>query len=217
MSAGEGILWATILILFALGVRHISKTRKWKHVGIGAGVLIAVIALISSGMYVYYRYQDRPVAQNVLFGVGLGMLPVDVKLSLGEPVSEESFVDAEGDDTLIYTFQEYTWEGVDKFVRFKKQGGEWKAYLICDFDPDGELYGLYSFTSENEVLEKFGQPTNQSVSADGLKKMVTFGPLNIAAEFEKKQVTTVCVTDSEGVSFVEEFESQVDTNIGSDS
>ncbi|KKT62676.1 MAG: hypothetical protein UW55_C0010G0025 [Candidatus Giovannonibacteria bacterium GW2011_GWA2_44_26] len=206
MSAGEGILWATILVLFAVGVRHISKTRKWKHVGIGAGVLVAGVALISAGIYFYYRYQNRPVAQSGLFGVELGRLPVDVKLALGEPKSEESFVDAEGNDTLFYTYQEYSWDGVDKFVRFKKQGDEWKTYLICDLDPDGELYGLYTFTDETEVLKKFGQPSHESISADGLKKMSTFDSLNIAVEFEKKEVSTVCVTDSDGISFVEEFE-----------
>jgi len=133
-------------------------------------------------------------------------LPVDVKLALGEPKSEESFVDAEGNDTLFYTYQEYSWDGVDKFVRFKKQGDEWKTYLICDLDPDGELYGLYTFTDETEVLKKFGQPSHESISADGLKKMSTFDSLNIAVEFEKKEVSTVCVTDSDGISFVEEFE-----------
>jgi hypothetical protein len=206
MSTGAGIFWATILILVVIGLRYITKSRRWRLVGAIVGGLIALGLAIGMGIYFYYQYENRPTAQKGLFGIELNMSPVEVKLVLGEPLSEDNRKNSHDEEVLSYLYRTYEWSTIDRYVRFKNEFGAWDVYMICDLDPGGELFNMYTFTPEEEVLEKLGQPTNESISDDGLRKFLTFASFHVAVEFEKKVVTSVCVTNDADVSYINEYD-----------
>lgn len=181
-----------------------SKAHKWKRVVAILGSLIGVGLLIGLGTYLYISYKNHPVPQSELFGVALEMEPVDVLLALGEPTRKDTINNDQGEDTIVYGYQTLSWGGIDKVVRFKNDNDTLRVSAICDLSPGGELYGLYSFSNEDEVIKKFGKPSSESISSDGLRKFLTFGPLNVAVEIEKRLVTTVCVTNRD-TSYINEY------------
>lgn len=211
MSTGEGIIWATIILLISTGFFFVTKKKKWRIVGKILGILILLVVLINVGIFAYYRYQESPRPQNSIYEIELGMLPVEVKLILGEPAYEGNRDNSETkQEDLYFLYKAYSWSDsndIGKYIRFTKQDGEYRAYLICDDRANEQLFGFDSYTTEDEVIKKLGTPTNESIRADGLSKILTFGDLNVSFTFEKNKVTSFCVTDDNEVTFVEEYES----------
>ena len=125
MSTGEGILWATIILIVSAGLFFVTKKSKWRLIGKIFSVLVLLGLLVWSGVFLYLKFQERPRIQNSLFDIELGMLPVDVKLILGKPILEKERDNLETNEKeLLFLYTEYPWDKIndaDKYIRFTKQ------------------------------------------------------------------------------------------------
>lgn len=213
MITGEGIFYATVLILLVACFKHLSKTKRLKLIGKFMGGFVILCFIVGFSIYSYNLYQNRLVQQNSLFGVSLKMKLIDVRLVLGEPEKKLENKNSKNEDILIYFYKTYSWGEIDKYIKFKKQESYWYVYAICDLNPNGKIYDLFTFTEESEVVKKLGEPTSHSVNQDGLRKFLTFKYLNIAIEIEKNNITTLCLTDDDNVQYINEYSADKKPNI----
>lgn len=208
MTTGEGIFWATIVGLVVAGIYFATKKKKWRVVGIIIGILVLIGVAISGGVYLYGVYQTRATPQTKLFNIALGASPVEVRLALGEPQYQFVATSSNSVETLSYLYREYSWsDDIDKFIRFKKSEGEYKMSFICDYALSEGLFDFYSWVSKEEVIKKLGNPTSESIKADGLRKMLYFKKFNISVEIEKGKINTYCVTN-EPITYVAEYKGE---------
>lgn len=170
MSLGTAIFLSTVLILLALAARQISRKKRW---GLVLRVLLAVaicFLLLAVGMWSWWQYQERPFVVGELSAVRLGMKPVDVKLSKGAPANEDSAVpevDDDGTASLVWGFRE-TYGDRLLIVHFSGPDPEsLSVSIVCEKNGYARLFGLGCYSTEQDVLDKLGQPTTTSISRDG--------------------------------------------------
>lgn len=87
MELGTGIFLSS-LFLGVVALFTVTKDRwNWKKVSLYVfGVPIAVILIGGGSYYVYYQYEQRPIAQTEYLGLKLGMSKEDVLTIKGLPL-----------------------------------------------------------------------------------------------------------------------------------
>src|SRR5680860_1493523 len=114
MTLGTSLIWITVLVLVALGVRFISKKKKWRLVGKITSILIAVGVVISLGVWGWNVYKDRPQPLSKLGSVSLGMTPIEVSLALGKPNNTDADDNSDGYRRYLYI----SYGTLEYFIRF---------------------------------------------------------------------------------------------------
>ena len=204
MTLGEAIFWSTVLILFSLGIWQITKQRRWKSVGKVVLGLVLLNVVIGASYWGWIRYQERPIVMSELAGVRLGMTPVEVTLKLGMPEKKEEQSTGTGREMYF----DYT---DTNFVRFDTEGSEMRACMIGSSDMRATIAGLGTYSSEDEVISKFGQPTKTSINKDGVRKILSYSQWNAAFEIEKGRVVRMIISSSGAASYKEEYGAANDT------
>jgi len=107
----------------------------------------------------------------------------------------------------------------DEYLMIKFFGDEQNALrtsFICKRGGYSKIFGLGKYTSEETVIKKLGTPSHESISSDGLRKMISYEQWKVAFEIEKDNVISWCVTDSGRITYVNEYgeESAMDTPNG---
>tara|TARA_R110000772_G_scaffold223546_1_gene334084 strand:- start:4627 stop:5265 length:639 start_codon:yes stop_codon:yes gene_type:complete len=209
MTLGDGIFWSTVLILLATGIYYLSAKKKWKIFGKMLGLLILVGVVISGGVWGWLKYQDRPQVTTTLGGISLGMEPVEVSLELGEPTNKIAL--NEVDDPRPGSEFGLTWiyasSGSSRLVvRFYGSGSKnLTTAIICSSDIYAKVAGVGRYDSEEQVIERLGEPTNVSISPGGTSKWISYEKWLACFQIEKGRVTDVGLTRSGKIEYLVEY------------
>lgn len=225
MTLGEGILWSTVLILTAAAVCQVSIRRWWKTVGKVFGVQVLIGGIIGAGVWGWFEYQDRPYVVEELNGFRLGMVPAEVLLAKGKPENYNEEPVKEGDKFILgWSFQPV---GTDPILplprgfRLDRRGidGHWAFFsgdspnemeldLVCEYSGFTSVLSIKPTTSEDSVIKKLGQPSNESIRTDGLAKFISYEQWNVMYEIEKGQVFGLCIISSGRASYFDKYEEE---------
>lgn len=135
---------------------------------------------------------------------------LDVRLKLGKPDIE---INPDDDQTanvskkaITYIYEE-PYGSIKTTVRFFEDGGEFGAAIICRNSPDysDELLGIYSHSTEADVIKRLGAPSLISIRADGLAKMLSFKKYKVGFEIEKNEISDMCATGSGTLRYIQEY------------
>lgn len=208
MTVGDAIFWSTVLILFAAAIYQVSIRKKWKFVGKTIGVFFIIGAVGSAAIWAYFSYKNRPSPATELNGVRLGMTPLEVKLAKGAPTIDQEATGDKQDDKfkLSWQFRGNLGDESTVVIFYGASADTLKVSIVCSSGGYPTLLGLGRYSGEEDITKKLGQPSAESISKDGLSKFMSFESFTVAYELSKGQVTKVCVTESGGVSYVEEYQ-----------
>lgn len=206
MTLGTSLLLVTLLLFSILGIRYITKEKKWRLVVKIVGCLVLLGIVISLVIWAWNSYKERPQPVDTLGSLSLGMSPLEVSLAVGKPDNESVLKEIDG--SRRYLYNNYSGD-LEYFVRFSSadEDSSEKVEVICTRDYMHDVFGLSKYSSEEEVKKKLGEPTNQSIRQDGLAKMISYEKWKVAFEVEKKNVVTVCISSSGKVGYLEEYSS----------
>lgn len=204
MSLGTSLIWIAVLALLVYGIRLITKKKKWRLVIKVIAVLILLGILIGLGVWGWSVYKDRPQPVDTLGSISLGMTPIDVTLAVGKPTQE--ILPNELDTSRRYIYEGY---GGDLKYTIKFSGSDETpvdvVQVVCTGDYMNEVFGLGKYDSEKDVIKKLGSPSNQSIRADGLAKMISYEKWNVAFEIQQGDVTKTCISSSGKVTYLKEY------------
>lgn len=204
MSVGDGIFWSTVLVIAFAAIVLLTKSKRWISFFKVLAVFVALGVVSGIGIWGYLKYQDRPRAMSSLNGITLGMSEVDLTLQKGMP------------DQILSL--DPTSDGFKKNLLFKRSG-ESHTYvqlsgeneksmvvtIICDYSEYGRVLGFGKYSSETEVLEKFGEPSVVSINENGTKKLLNYPKWSAAFEVEKGTIVKACLTSGRGISYLTEY------------
>ena len=197
MSIGEGIVTATIITLLATGVFLISKNRKWGIVGKIAGGLFVLILAVGIGIWGFQSWKNRPQQITELWNISLGMTSGDVKIQLGEA---DRIIDHHKDKTLWF-YQNYSGE-VQKFIRFEADNDRvMRVSILCEVNGYTNFFGIRRYTSLQTIIKKLGEPSSESTSPDGLKRVISYKRYGVGFVIQKGIVEQLCASSSGEISF----------------
>ena len=139
------------------------------------------------------------------------MSPLEVKLAKGAPKNEaEAKTEKENDQYFMFwNFKEGDYSPTVTVTFYGKTEDGLKAAIVCEEDGYSKLFGLGRFSSEKEVVEKLGAPTNTSIAENGLSKAVSFKPYKVGFAIAKGTVTELCITQSGTLKFSREFTGKI--------
>lgn len=207
MSLGTSLFLIVLLGFIFYGLIQITKKKKWRLVGKVFAVLVLINVIVGLVVWGWYAYKGRLQPVSELGGVSLGMTPLDVTLALGKPTRQLS-------QNVLDTSRRYIYENYDGSIKYsiKFSGSEENpsdvAQVICSSDSTREIFGLGKYDSEIDVVKKLGPPSNQSIRADGLAKMISYEKWRVAFEIKQGAVSTVCVTSNGKVTYLQEYTSE---------
>lgn len=75
--------------------------------------------------------------------------------------------------------------------------------IVCERGGYSKLLGLGRFDTEEEVIEKLGPPSSESINSEGLRKLISYKRWNAAYEITRGSVQEVCVTASGKVRYAD--------------
>jgi hypothetical protein len=85
MTIGAGIFSSTVLLIVVFALWQTTKHHKWKAVGKAFAAIVALGTAVGVTIWGWNEYSERPVPQNALAGIALGMSPLDVQIQKGKP------------------------------------------------------------------------------------------------------------------------------------
>lgn len=189
----------------SFGVRGINILKILLKILLPVGVVLGLV------IWGVYYIQNRPQVATGLFGIEFDMTPLEVKLKLGEPNLEVSSgdsgdLDASLPRNITYEYRDYLEKG-EKYIRFYEENGEYRVSIICNIFPEyyDNLLGIGTYSTEEDVIKRFGEPSSTSIRFDGLAKTIVFEEWKVGFEFEKGEITKMCVTKSGGLKYNEEY------------
>jgi len=107
--------------------------------------------------------------------------------------------------TWVYKQSEYS----DEHLIIRFTGDEQNALrtsTICESGGYNRIFGLNTYyLYEESVIKKLGTPSHESISSDGLKKMISYEQWKVAFEIEKNHVISWCVTESGKMTYTNEY------------
>lgn len=166
----------------------------------GVLILIGISVVFSILAGVYYWYQNLPREVNEIAGIQLGMVPVEVTLAKGKPDGESV-----GDDGKLRYIYVDAYKTPELFIKFANSSGSDGVLSVCSFEYFHDVFGLGEYDSLDRVVDKLGEPTARSISAEGTQQFITYSQYNVAFLLTENEVRQVCVTHEEKVSFIEEY------------
>jgi hypothetical protein len=209
MTLGDGILWSTILLLLAAGVYQISIRKKWKLVGKVFGVLVLLGAVIGGGGWGVYWYMNRPAMATELNGIRLGMSLVDVSILKGEPMNSETepeLRESDGDYGMGWGFRDDGDKDTFLMVFFRGDSPQTVSVIrVCQQGGYHKVLDISQFSTEKGVIQRLGEPSKVSIDKDGLSKYISYEQWNVAYEIEKGKVRTLCIDQSGGMTYGDEY------------
>lgn len=211
MTLGDGIVWSTVLILIAGAIYQISVQKKWKLIVKILGVLSLIGALLGGAIWGYFVWTNRPQITTEIGGISLGMTPVEVSLKLGEPSRklgpiEEKERKPGGAFSSLWLYSEQGTHAPRMMVRFYGPSAEGlTAGIVCQDDGYDSVVGISRLKSEEDVIERLGEPTHVSINETGTAKHISYEQWNASYEIARGRVSAVCLTSSGKVIYGVEY------------
>ena len=197
MSTGESLILIASLFALGFGIYKIHQKKKWVVVGKIVGVILVIILLVSGMVYAHGWYQNRPHEVDTLGKISFGMSPVEVTLLLGKPSTE----DVDGKNRQRYFYNNYL-DRVEYVMSFDGVNG---VQVVCSENYIYTLLGLGVYDSEQDIINKLGQPTKTSINEDGLIKFISYSQYKLAFGIQKGSVSTICITNTGEITFINEY------------
>ena len=174
-----------------------------------AAFIVFCLFLVAGLYYVSRADGDGrpdPVLVTRLAGIGLGMSPTDVTVTLGKPsTAAATAVDERGRAHLTYVYTkdqnadyslEVTFFGPDRLSM--------RAVVICEKGGFASLLGFDRYASEDAVLGQLGPPTYSSVRRDGLEKVISYNTWNASFKIARGKVAGICIHQGKFVQYDKE-------------
>jgi len=169
--------------------------------------LVVFCLILGTAIYFVSHADDvrrpDPILVTQLAGIGLGMSPTDVTVTLGKPsLGTATEVDERGRAHLTYTYtkdrnQDYsldvTFFGPDRLSM--------RAVVICEKGGFSNLLGLDRYSSEEAVLGELGPPSHSSVRNDGLEKVISYDAWNASFKIARIKVTGICIHQGKFIEY----------------
>jgi hypothetical protein len=134
------------------------------------------------------------------------MRPVEVKLAKGAPTHEETAKkDDDGTFRMGWVFGDSTDEQL-VVLFYGRTENDLKVSIVCASGGYDTLLGVGRFNKEEDMRQKLGPPTSESIAADGLSKLVSFKQWKVAFEISKGSVADRCISDSGTVTYKDEYQ-----------
>lgn len=201
MSTGSSIILVAVMAGMGFVIYKVHQKRKWKLLAKIAGVLFAIGLLVGGGSYAYYWYQNLPYVATQLGEISLGMTPVEVTLQLGKPGTDST------DNLGMRRFMYAEYGSIDYLVTFEKDAtGMERVTIVCSATYHGNIFGLATYNSEEDVIRRLGDPSVTSVHKDGLAKMISYEKWKVAFNIQQGDVESICIAASGKVSYAEEYQ-----------
>jgi len=172
------------------------------------GALIVFCLIVAAGLYYVSRTDGNrrpdPALVMRLAGIGLGMSPTDVTVTLGKP-SAATEVDERGRAHLTYVYTkdqnadfslDVTFFGPDRLSM--------RAVVICEKGGFASLLGFDRFASEEAVLGQLGAPSYSSVRGDGLEKVISYNRWNASFKIARGKVAGICIHQGKFIQYDKE-------------
>jgi hypothetical protein len=197
MSIGDGIFFSAIL-LSVVGLYAATKDRwNWKRIAKwGIGAPVALGAFLATGLWGYSTYENRSTKQTQFEGVSLSSSSSDVRFLKGEPIHKNS-----SEDLWVYDAHSGSSQSEDAvlLVQFRNERIRHITYWANERQiVNPYLLGFTIGSNYEAVLQKLGEPSNVSTSADGLNRVLSFEKYNCFFEFQRGRVRTFGIYDPAG-------------------
>lgn len=199
MAVSDGIIWSTIVIVAFASIILLSMHKRWGTFITFLTVLVVLSTVLGMGAWLYNKNEIRPQVMSSLNGINLGMSEVDVILKKGEPDDTSDSVPGENEYSRWLLYLGYGTSYTYAYLRGPKDS--MVVVDVCDVGGYGSALGLSSSSSEEDVIEKLGQPSSISLNEDGTAKLISYPQWNAAFEIDRGRVNKVCVTSREALRF----------------
>jgi hypothetical protein len=209
MTLGDGIFYSAVLLIVFFTIHQLSVRAKWKSVTKISAVVVLAVAVLAGVGWGVYKYTDRPVVAEELDGVRLGMSPVDVKLAKGEPSDAGAAEkDDEGQFRMGWLFGDLSDDNAKTLMVlfYGKDANNLTADVVCERNGYSQVNGVGRYHAEKDVIARLGNPTDQSIDKQALRKMISFKSLKTAFEITAGSVSEVCISSSGSVTYREEYD-----------
>ena len=153
-----------------------------------------VLFVLGVGWIIYQLYSEwseEPQVQTEYWGLSLGSSKSDVKFLKGEPkeINEgnngESWEFADGADGSIFRV-DFVDGSIARVMRIGRDGGFYRS--IQGISP--------GYSNLETILEKFGDPSNISISEDESSRIYNFDRYNLFFGLSKNKVNLLGIYDS---------------------
>ena len=162
------------------------------------GVLVLIGVVVGGGVWgwiVYSRPSYTPYVVDELANVRLGMPPVEVSLARGEPQSKDEPTLGKNDKwKALWRYQEGEGWLVVQFSG--STADELTVFAIVKHGGRGRLLTLDRGDSEQDVIKKLGEPTSESIRADGLSKIIFYEQWSAVYEITQGKISALGVSKS---------------------
>lgn len=179
MEVGTGIFLGLVFVgMVTLYI--VTKDRwNWRRLTIrGALGVVALIGLLLFGTWGINLYENRIVPQTEFMGVKLADTQADVRFKKGKPHDDK--------DTEIAMYSDSS--GEFETVIIYRDGKIRKVQYVGKCGGCYNIHGLGVGTTYEDVLEKLGQPSYLSASADNEMRIASFEKLNLMFQFAEGKV-----------------------------
>lgn len=203
MTIGDGIFWSTTLMVSFASVVLLTKSKLWIIFFKVMATLVVLGVVVGVGIWGYFKYENRPQVMSSLNGIHLGMSEVDVTLQKGKPYGVSEIIPTQHGFSKYLLFDVLDNSYTYAILRGKKDS--MVVTDICDKGGYGKVLGFNGSSSEKEVFEKLGKPSNVSINEKGTKKFLSYPQWNAAFEVEQGKIVMVCVTSRPQIHFPIEY------------
>ena len=182
MTLGAGIFLSTLMVSMVIMYVVTRDRWNWKKIFIRTSIaLLCVGVLLAVAIWAYDAYQEhqnRAVVQTEFYGIELSDTQSDIKFIKGAPFKEEKG---------MWVYREKYDKKLELIILFQDNDISTILY-IGDCTYCAGISGLGIGDSYEDVVAKFGEPSNISISKDELQRMLSFEKYNVVFEFQKNRV-----------------------------
>jgi hypothetical protein len=203
MTIGTGIFLSALFIGFVALVIGTRDKWKWGRIFVRTAIALVLLAGIAgAGFYTYYQLEQRPTKALELAGIRLGDTEADVKFKKGKPAASK-------EDRWLYDGSDYS----NKFwIIVTFDYGKVSQVELSPHESGSVpfLQDIGKYSTVETVIEKFGEPSLTSNSADDASRILSFRKYNLAFEFQKNAVKRIMIFEGllkPGLQFVESSDS----------
>ena len=179
MTLGTSIFLSVIVLAAVFLFIARKNTWNWRKIFIYP---LVIVILIGCSIFAYSLYKDiaRPI--NEFWNISLSDTKPDVKFKKGAPKTIDG-------SYWVYPYPEYK-DNNKMVVKFESDRVVAVFFQGSRFDaPDMAGFNIYS--DLEDMVKKYGEPTEVSRSDDELKRIYSFKPYNIMVIFQKGEVNGV--------------------------
>jgi len=201
MNLGLSIFLSSIFL--GIIVLFIATKDRWNWKKIIIRLLVGTICvgvLAVAGNFIYEKHSDyrikhkipdSPEVMNSFWDIPLDSTQEDIKFLKGKP-SEI----LEDDDWVYKSDKNSSYDKYVYLIRFKD--GKIR-FIVCITDESflSGIQGISSNSSSENIINKFGEPTNISVSEDGLSRIYSFDKYHVFFTLKKNKVADYGVYNPE--------------------